>query len=110
MISQGKLYRDISKTELIAATGTIGDIYGAVIPNAKVSFVNSKTKKSFKATTDNEGKFSIKNLPEGDYTAIFNAGGFKDYKVSKLQLNKNERLKFEVSLRPDDVSAVMGIK
>ncbi len=109
IISQGKVTRFESKSELINAKGVVKDLAGASIPNAKILLVNLETKKEFSAKTNDDGGFKLKNLPEGTYKATFTAEYFKDYKVEKLQLTKNETLEFVISLRPSQETVTIGI-
>lgn len=106
VVSQGKITRSESKSDLISIKGTITDLNGAVIPNAEISLINDKTKKEIKINTNDEGDFKLKDLPEGAYSARFFAINFKEYKIKKLQLDKRENIKFEIALRPDAVELV----
>lgn len=109
IISQGKVVREKTKSELVSIKGIVTDVNGAVIPNAKVIFLNTETKKEFSVKSNEEGEFKLKDLPNGIYEAKFSYEGFKDYKVTKLQINKNEKLNFEVSLFPKGDVVLVGV-
>lgn len=64
---------------LIAQTGTINGVVRdskEVIPFANVGLIGT----SYGAATDADGKFSIKNVPAGEYTLQISSLGYKNYK------------------------------
>lgn len=109
IVSQGKVVRDKSKSELVSVKGTVMDLNGAIVPNTKVIFINKATKKEIKTETDKDGEFKLKNVPDGIYEANFSYEGFKTYKIENLQLNKNESISFEVSLQPSNEIVLQGV-
>lgn len=109
IVSQGKVIRDKSKSELISIKGTVMDLNGAVVPNAKVTFINKTTKKEIKTETNEDGEFTLKNVPDGIYEVNFSYEGFKTYKIENLPLNKNESLSFEIALYPSGDVVLLGV-
>ncbi len=107
IVSQGKVIRDKSKSELVSIKGTVTDLNGAIVPNTKVIFINKATKKEIKTETNEDGEFKLKNVPDGIYEAKFSFEGFKTLQFESIQLNKNESLSFEIALQPSEVT--MGI-
>src|SRR5690348_1973569 len=57
-------------------TGTVVDPVGSVVQNATVVVRNESSGVESRATTDQAGKFSIPNLPVGNYTVEVSAPGF----------------------------------
>ncbi|MGB0012476.1 MAG: carboxypeptidase-like regulatory domain-containing protein [Candidatus Sulfotelmatobacter sp.] len=49
-------------------TGTVTEASGAVLPSANVTVTNVDTKLMFKGVSNQDGIYSIPNLPIGDYT------------------------------------------
>ena len=109
IVSQGKVIREESKSELVGIKGKVLDLNGAIIPNAKVTFINKATKKEIKTETDKDGEFKLKNVPDGSYEASFSFEGFKTYKIDNLQLNKNEALSFNISLEISGDAVLLGV-
>ncbi|HUR37322.1 MAG TPA: TonB-dependent receptor [Terriglobales bacterium] len=67
-----------------AISGTVTDQSGAVIPNAKVEIKNTGTNDTITATSDESGRFRASNLLPGTYDIKVTAGGFADYKASRM--------------------------
>jgi hypothetical protein len=70
-----------------AITGTVHDPNGAVVSGASVEVTNNSTGEKRTATTNDQGDFTVPNLPVGSYTLTVNATGFatgtaRDVKVS----------------------------
>jgi iron complex outermembrane receptor protein len=57
-------------------TGTVQDPVGGAVQNAAVVVKNESSGTEFRSTTDQAGKFSISNLPMGNYTVEISAAGF----------------------------------
>lgn len=98
-----KISHTANKTESISIKGTIFDVVGALIPKAKFSIKNIKTKKEYFAEVNNDGKFGIPAIPAGKYIVIVEAKGFNDFKIDDLIIEKNQEIKFEFELQPSGV-------
>ncbi len=62
-----------------SVTGTVVDPSGAVVPNATVEIHNPVSQFSRTVTTDNNGNFSIPNVPFNPYHLTVSAAGFSPY-------------------------------
>ncbi len=60
----------------VMLTGTVVDPVGSAVPNATVIARSESSGVESKSTTDQVGKFSIPNLPAGNYTVEVSASGF----------------------------------
>src|SRR5579871_5364464 len=57
--------------------GTVSDPTGAVVPNASVQIKNVETGQVQQAPTDVQGRYTIADLPIGNYEAQVSASGFQ---------------------------------
>jgi len=67
-----------------AIGGVVTDQSGAVIPGAKIEVRNTGTNDVMTATSSEDGNFRIANVAPGTYDVKVTAGGFADYKASRL--------------------------
>jgi hypothetical protein len=57
--------------------GTVTDSAGAVIPNASIQVKNVGTGRVQQVATNGQGRYSVPELPVGDYEAQASATGFQ---------------------------------
>jgi hypothetical protein len=79
--------------------GTISDPSGAVIPNAKVSLLNTDT--GFQRSTGSgaEGNYEFLQVLPGTYRLLVEAEGFRSYEQSSIQLLVNNPATINVTLQ-----------
>jgi uncharacterized protein YfaS (alpha-2-macroglobulin family) len=65
-----------------ALAGRVTDPNGAAVPGAKVNATHSVTMKMDEATTDDDGRFLLRNLPAGIYELRIEAPGFSLFVMS----------------------------
>lgn len=71
-----------------AMTGIVTDTAGAVVPDATVTLVNSKTGLKFTAVSDSTGSYRFTNVPAGPgYKATVERSGFATQIIQDLYLN-----------------------
>ena len=56
--------------------GTVTDSGGAVVPNASIQVKNVGTDQVQQVATDGQGRYSVPELPVGDYRLTFGTGGY----------------------------------
>ena len=72
----------LSQTVTSRINGTVKDSVGATVPQAKVTLLDTGTKETKSATTNDEGIFVFTDVRPGTYTVTVEGTGFK-----KLQVN-----------------------
>ena len=78
--------------------GTVTDSTGAVVKGAKISVTDQATNKTSEATSNDEGFYSITNLPPGLFTITAEAPGFKKNVVKDAVVSAETVLGLNVSL------------
>ena len=88
--------------------GTVTDVSGSVIPNAKVTVVNEGTGLTRTVQADSNGEYTVTSLPTGRYTVMSELTGFKTLTLSNIELGVDQRaridLKLEVGAMTESVS------
>ncbi len=73
-------------------TGTIYDVSGAIIPNAKVKLTLESTGVGRETTTNSSGFFSFVGLSAGTYELTADAAGFAPYRQEGIVLHINDQI------------------
>ena len=92
-----------------AITGTITDPMGAVVRGATVTAKAQNTDQVFEGTTDENGKFFIRNIPSGVYEIRASSPGFKDSVISHVIIRSSELVKLELSLDVGTVAETVTV-
>ncbi|MDT4952673.1 MAG: hypothetical protein QOJ02_811 [Acidobacteriota bacterium] len=94
LISKGQHASQLGTTAFLtgasgAIIGTITDPQGAVVANATITATHSSSSVEYVATTDDEGRFILRNLPAGSYTVKVESPGFKQYVVDNVPVRSS---------------------
>src|SRR5579862_1661425 len=76
--------------------GTVTDSAGAVVPNAKVTVVNTGTSEARITQSGGSGDFVVNLLPPGQYTVTIEAPAFKK-SVSSVTLVAGDRARVDAA-------------
>jgi hypothetical protein len=79
--------------------GTVKDSQGASIPGATVTIIENGTGRINSAVTDDQGSYTLLQLPPSTYTITFEANGFKTYSQKNLVLETGQTARIAVSLQ-----------
>ncbi|MFN7920304.1 MAG: carboxypeptidase-like regulatory domain-containing protein [Bryobacteraceae bacterium] len=90
-------------------TGIVKDSTGAVVPNTKVTAINTGTNLSRQATTDESGTFRIAALNPGPYTVEAESQGFKKATVSGIVLEVGQQARVDVELQVGEVTQTLEV-
>ena len=67
--------------------GTVTDMSGATVPNAKVVVTNQATGVEWNAQTNSAGLYAVPSLPPGNYQITITASGFQTLILKDLRLD-----------------------
>ncbi|MEZ5354845.1 MAG: TonB-dependent receptor [Bryobacteraceae bacterium] len=81
-------------------TGTVTDVTGAAIPNAKVIATNEGTSITYTVQTNGSGVYNLPFLPVGRYNAVAENAGFKKSTLGPftLEVNQIARIDFKMEV------------
>jgi outer membrane receptor protein involved in Fe transport len=84
--------------------GTVSDISGGAIANAKVVLTNVGTSSSRTAQANASGNYTFADVPEGNYSVSFEAAGFKRELRSNISVAVNTTSRVDVQLQPGNIT------
>ncbi len=90
-------------------TGQVLDLNDAIIPNATVTVTNQGTNESRTVQTNEEGFYEVASLSTGVYRVTATAAGFQETIVSDARLAVGDRLRVNVKMSVEGVSAVVQV-
>src|SRR5579859_7339445 len=88
--------------------GTVTDAGGAVIPNVKVTVVNTATNDTKTTTTSSTGDYIFNLMPSGAYTISAEAPSFKKATIS-INVVSGDRARANMQLQVGDVTQTVEV-
>src|SRR5688572_7528320 len=106
-LSQGANAQEITG----GIVGTVRDAAGASVPGATVTVTNRATQLAVRTVqSDEEGRYSVGDLPATNYDVAFEAKGFKKQIQSNVEVNVGVRRTLDATLDAGDISEVVTIE
>lgn len=90
--------------------GQVTDNTGAVVPKAKITVENTATGIKREAETDNQGKYSVPNLPPGNYRVSTEASGFQIMVRNDVQLPVAAALTIDFKLEVGQITQTIEVQ
>jgi hypothetical protein len=89
----------VAQQTLGGITGTVTDPQGSVLPGVTVTVVSQETGLQRTAVSNNEGSYSLVNLPIGTYTLTFTRDGFAAQKYPGIAVSADRTQTVPVALK-----------
>jgi len=80
-------------------TGTVRDNTGAIIPDAKVSMMNTATGLVRELTTNSAGEYVAAALPPGQYNLTVTSAGFRTYLAKGVILRVAQNARIDITMQ-----------
>lgn len=107
---QVTISRSNSQSEAGVISGNVLDPVGAVIPGALITVTSSEKNAPIVETkSDADGHFKFGALPAGSYQLTVKAANFGSLVISDIKLAKEQSIKVDATLIPDQASVTVGI-
>ena len=84
--------------------GTVTDSSGAALPNAKVTLTEVNTGVSRSTQSNDSGNYTFPAVPEGNYSVIIEATGFKKETKENVRVDVNTNARVDVTLQPGAIT------
>jgi hypothetical protein len=93
-----------------SVTGTVSDATGAVVANASISLTNTATGQIRQVTSNTAGAYLFPNVGVGRYTLEASVQGFQKYTKTDIQVNVDQTLKEDVSLKVGNTQETVSVE
>jgi hypothetical protein len=91
------------------ATGQVTDPSGSVVANATIKMIEVGRGVPHSTATNSEGRYTLPNLPVGEYRLEASAPGFKTYVQSGIELQVNNHVQLNVPLQVGAVAETIEV-
>ena len=98
-----------AQSDLGSITGFIHDPTAAVVPNITVVVRDEANNVERRATTNQDGLWSVTNIPSGNYTVTAEAPGFKKYQSSHNKLDPSATLRADIILQVGEATETVEV-
>ena len=106
VLPAGSLLAQVVSSQI---SGTVFDSSGAVVPNAPVTARNQNTGQSRVQRTNESGYYVIPDLLPGRYEISIEAGGFKKFNESGIDLSATSKITINATLTPGVVTETVEV-
>ncbi|HEY6988234.1 MAG TPA: TonB-dependent receptor [Bryobacteraceae bacterium] len=90
--------------------GTVTDQSDAVVPKADVTATNGATNQTYRAVTDDQGRYSIPDVLPGKYTIKVSATGFRSLVQNEVNVSINTVNRADLKLQVGQVSEQITVE
>ncbi len=90
-------------------TGRVADAQGNLVPNASVTARNKATGLSRTTTSNEDGNYTLVQLPAGTYEVSVEARGFSKALLKDMEVNVGATLTQNFDLKPGEVSETVEV-
>jgi hypothetical protein len=89
--------------------GNVTDAQGAIVPGATVTVTNKGTNLTRDTVTNEEGVYSLPNLPPGDYDLKVNLSGFREFVQTTIPVRAGQIARIDVKLTVGAVTETITV-
>ena len=89
--------------------GTVSDVAGAVVPQAKVTLTNQGTNDVRAQTTDAAGDYRFSGILTGEYSVAVEAAGFKTHVAKDITVDLSQIRRVDAVLQVGDVATTVTV-
>ncbi|MBV8436415.1 MAG: carboxypeptidase regulatory-like domain-containing protein, partial [Silvibacterium sp.] len=90
-------------------TGLVTDTTGAVVPNAKVTLLNTDQGLTLETNTTSSGEYTFSPVRIGHYTVSVSTAGFATTTQQNLTVNVSQNLRVDVQLKPGSATQTVEV-
>ncbi|HEY0162121.1 MAG TPA: carboxypeptidase regulatory-like domain-containing protein, partial [Edaphobacter sp.] len=99
-----------AQSDSSSLSGTILDASGAVVTKAKIVVHDNATNTDRTATSNDEGSFTLTNLPSGNYRIRVEATGFQTTTLNDVRLDPSIGRRVDVSMKVGDAGTEINVE
>src|ERR1700738_4635708 len=95
----------LAQSDTSSISGTVTDTSGALVPNAQITIHNNATLSDRTIESNENGVFTLTNLPSGDYSVHVSKTGFQTTTLNDVHLDPSIGRRVDVPMKLAEPSA-----
>jgi hypothetical protein len=99
----------MAQSTFATLTGTATDPTAAAVPGVSIEVRDIATGYVYKATTNEQGQYTVSDLRNGTYTLRAKASGFQDFAVENIVLTGLDNRRIDITLKVGSVDTVVEV-
>jgi hypothetical protein len=100
----------LAQSDTSSLAGTVTDPSNSVLANAKITVHNNATGNDRSINTNENGGYTLTNLPSGNYTIRIEAQGFQTATRSNFHLDPNIGSRVDMAMKVGDTNTVVNVE
>ena len=100
----------VAQSDSSSLSGTIADASDAVLPNAKITVHDNATGLERSIVSNENGNFTLTNLPPGDYNVRVELPGFQTTTLADVHLDPNIGRRIDVHMKVGDTKVEINVE
>jgi hypothetical protein len=100
----------LAQSDTSSISGTVTDTSGALVPNAQITIHNNATLSDRTIESNENGVFTLTNLPPGDYSVRVTKTGFQTSTLNDVHLDPSIGRRIDVALKVGDTSVTVTVE
>jgi len=99
-----------AQSERGTISGTVRDVSGAVVPQARVTITNTATNQPSEVRTNDSGDFTVVDLRVGNYTVRADKEGFRPAEITGLTVDASASVRADFNLQVGQSQQVVEVQ
>ena len=100
----------LAQSDTSSISGTVTDVSGALVPSAQITIHNNETLADRAIASNENGAFTLTNLPPGDYTIRVTKAGFQATTLNDVHLDPSIGRKVDIAMKVGDTSITITVE
>jgi hypothetical protein len=100
----------LAQSDTSSISGTVTDTSGALVPNAQITIHNNATLADRTIASNENGVFTLTNLPPGDYSVRVTKTGFQTSTLNDVHLDPSIGRRIDITMKVGDTSVTVTVE
>ena len=99
-----------AQSDSSSLTGSVTDVSGALVPDAKITVRNNATLAERSITSNESGSFTLTNLAPGDYSVRVEKAGFESTTLHDMHLDPSIGRRIEIEMKVGNTTIEVNVE